>query len=107
MRTERQTDNDKNNRPNGVMGKGLIHMVTVFPFYNIMQKPVIGSCEHHHTHLHKHTHAHMYGTIFGLPPIYFDFLMKEPDKKVISIFITENVDIAYVLHLTAPLKLIG
>lgn len=25
MRTEGQTDNDKNNRPNGVMGKGLIH----------------------------------------------------------------------------------
>lgn len=30
MRTEGQTDHDKNNRPNGVMGKGLIEMVTVF-----------------------------------------------------------------------------
>lgn len=37
VRTEGQTDNDKNNRPNGVMGKGLIEMVTVFKFYNILQ----------------------------------------------------------------------
>lgn len=49
----------------------------------------------------------MYGMIFGLLFIYFDFFMKEFDKKVILIFIIENVDIVYVLYFIVFFKLIG